>query len=115
MTTLAMNMGERLKEAGFVSLQGMLTIFLVLILLYLAIEVMHVLIARPAGSAKKKAQTELPAQTETVSESALVAEDDAAIIAAITAAITAMRADEGESGTFRVVSFARVRAKRSKN
>ncbi len=40
--------------------------------------------------------------------------DDAAIVAAITAAIAAMRAEEGNTGGFRVVSFKRVNSRKNR-
>ena len=50
---------------------------------------------------------------ETVIAAALAAaEDEGAVVAAITAAISAARAEAGESGAFRVVSFKRADRKR---
>ena len=101
---------ERLSTAGIVSLQGMLTIFLVLSILWGAVELMHFVLV---GRKEKKA-------TETVEESAPVVKsapavesapvavaDDGAIVAAITAAIAAQLASDGYTGGFRVVSFKR--------
>lgn len=103
------------SQAGIVSLMGMVTIFMVLALLWLAIEVMHVLLHREKKE-KKVPEALTPAPTApavtAAEETAMAAdlaqgEDEGAIVAAITAAITAMRADEGQTGAFRVVSFKR--------
>ena len=53
----------------------------------------------------------LLSEYEAVAPAPVAASDDGAIIAAITAAILAMRTDSGENGTFRVVSFKRVNRK----
>ena len=100
---------ERVSTAGIVTLQGMLTIFAVLAILWGAVEVMHRLLHRekPAG---KEAATEdpTPAVSATANDrTSPTVLDDGAIIAALTAAITAQRADEGNTGAFRVVSFKR--------
>ena len=106
---LATNLKELASTAGVVTLQGMLTIFLVLVALWLAIEIMHRLI----HGSNKKSKTEAPkaapaAPAQSVAPvAATAAQDDGAIIAAITAAILAARADEGNTSAFRVVSFKR--------
>ena len=97
---------ERATEAGIVTLQGMLTIFLVLAILWAAVEVMHAILH--AGDKKKKAAQSAPAPVAIVEETPAVEEtDDGATVAAIIAAITAMRAEEGNTTGFRVVSFKR--------
>lgn len=97
------------SKAGIVSLMGMATIFMVLALLWGAIEIMHLLLHR----GEKKAKAEKPAAVTPTAPvepapAPVSSEDDGAIVAAITAAITAMRAEDGVSGAFRVVSFKRV-------
>ena len=115
------------SQAGTVSLMGMATIFLVLALLWAAIEIMHRLLPliekaveamRRLLKKDKKASKNESAPEPTlvpVADSAPVApvaiEDDGAIIAAITAAIMAMRSESGESSAFRVVSFKRANRK----
>ena len=111
--------GERALTALIVSLQGMLTIFLVLALLWGAIEALHfALVGRKEKAAKKAAPAPeaAPAPTpapEAASAPAPVA-DDGAIVAAITAAISAQLASEGYTGGFRVVSFKRANASSKK-
>ena len=106
-----MTFSERLSTAGIVSLQGMLTIFLVLSILWGSVELMHYVLVGRKEKAQMKAQT--PAEVATPapvaeSEPAPVAvSDDGAIVAAITAAISAQLASEGYMGGFRVVSFKR--------
>ena len=112
---------ERTSTAGIVTLQGMLTIFAVLAILWAATEVMHRLIHRDRSEKKTRAEekrTSAPTQPTPNAEDAAIAaaiaatlaayEDSGATVAAITAAITAARADEGNTGAFRVVSFKRV-------
>ena len=110
-----MTFAERASMAGIVSLQGMLTIFLVLSILWGAIELLHYfLVGRKEKSVA--ATKDAPAEEATVQPSpvvenapvAPVATDDGAIVAAITAAISAQLADDGYTGAFRVVSFKRV-------
>ena len=119
---LAKPFSERASEAGIVTLQGMLTIFGVLAILWAAVEIMHFLLHR--GEKKEKApkekkpvaekKTSVAAPAEDAAIAAAIAaalaasEDEGATVAAITAAITAMRAEEGCTSGFRVVSFKRV-------
>ena len=101
------------SQAGIVFLMGMLTIFVVLALLWAAVEIMHRVLHR--GEKKEKPVPEKkPAPVGGTDDAAIAAaiaaalaasEDDGATVAAITAAITAMRAEAGDTSTFRVVSF----------
>ena len=114
------SLSDRASEALIVSLQGMVMIFAILALLWVAVEIMHFILHR--GEKKEKAPKEkdstpeksAPAPTSDAAIAAAIAaamaasEDDGATVAAITAAISAMRAEEGETGGFRVVSFTRV-------
>ena len=108
---LTQSFSERLSTSGVVALQGMLTIFLVLSLLWAAIEIMHRIIHREKPA--KKVESEKPAQNAPVAEetvaSAVTApsNDEGAIVAAIIAAITAAREEQGDTSGFRVVSFKR--------
>ncbi len=101
---------ERVSTAGIVTLQGMLTIFAVLAILWGAVELMHRILHREMPkTAEKKDETAVAVTTVGDTEvDAAPATDDGAIIAAITAAITAARANEGNTGAFRVVSFKRI-------
>ena len=114
---------DRLSTAGIVSLQGMLTIFLVLSILWGAVELMHYALVGRKEKKKATAAVEEPApvvesapavESAPVVESAPAVEsapvavaDDGAIVAAITAAIAAQLASDGYTGGFRVVSFKR--------
>ena len=107
------------SQAGVVSLMGMVTIFVVLALLWAAVEIMHRVLHRDE---KAKKSTEVSASATVGTDDAAIAaaiaaalaaaEDDGAVVAAITAAITAARAEAGETGAFRVVSFKRAERKR---
>ncbi len=113
---------ERAQEAGIVTLQGMVMIFAVLAILWAAVEVMHFILHRgdkkekvPAEKREKKPATEkadAPAGDAMIAAAIAAAmaasEDEGATVAAITAAISAMRAEQGCTGGFRVVSFKRV-------
>ena len=100
--------GERASTAGIVTLQGMLTIFLVLSILWGAIEIMHRVLHKDKKDTKKESA---PAAAPVVTPAPVEVQDDGAIIAAITAAIMAMRSESGESSAFRVVSFKRTNRK----
>ncbi len=115
-----MSFAERASTAGVVTLQGMLTIFLVLGLLWGCIEIMHAIIHRnepkaPRTSVKKsekKKQQPMPNAEDAAIAAAIAAalaasEDSGATVAAITAAISAALAEDGYTGGFRVVSFKR--------
>ena len=101
------------SQAGTVSLMGMATIFLALALLWAAVEIMHRLLHKDKKAAKKEsapAPTPAPA-AKPASVASVATEDNGAIIAAITAAIMAMRSENGEGNAFRVVSFKRANRK----
>ena len=100
--------GERFSTAGIVTLQGMLTIFAVLAILWGAVELMHLLLhkGRKKTSKKQSADTATPIPNAQ-SDAAAVHEDCGTIVAVIMAAITAMREEEGCADGFRVVSFKR--------
>lgn len=123
-------LADRAKEAGIVSLQGMVTIFAVLALLWLVIEILHRALSGNSGVKKEEtvqeekkpqkpapAKREAPKKAETPAPTAPVAPaasvDDGAIVAAITAAISAALAEDGYTGGFRVVSFKRASTRRN--
>ena len=106
---------DRATTALIVSLQGMLTIFLVLSILWGAIELLHLALGREKKAKPVKTAPAAPvaeAAPAPVAEPAPAASvaDDGAIVAAITAAISAQLASEGYTGGFRVVSFKRATA-----
>ncbi|MBQ9784763.1 MAG: OadG family protein [Clostridia bacterium] len=117
-----MNFSERAGEAGIVTLQGMVMVFAVLAILWAAVEIMHAIVHRGEKTEKapreKKGKKSAAEKAEAPTGDAMIAaaiaaalaasEDDGATVAAITAAISAMRAEEGCTGGFRVVSFKRV-------
>lgn len=102
---------ENAKEAGIVTLIGMVAIFSVLAILWGVIELLHFGLNLPAKRKAKKANAAVadPLVSDPVVPAAEQPDetDDGAIIAAITAAITAARAEEGQTTGFRVVSFRR--------
>ena len=107
-----LSMDKRASTAGIVTLQGMLTIFLVLSILWAAIEVMHRILHKDKKETKKEsAPVAAPAPVATPAPAPVEVQDDGAIVAAITAAIMAMRSENGESSAFRVVSFKRANRK----
>lgn len=109
-------LGSRLLNGLFYSLTTMATIFVVLALIWGILTVFNLLFARKE---REEAAAERPQETPAQSP-ALPAEDDAAVLAAITAAIACIleeeaRAKEREPGSFRVVSFKRSGAWDSKS
>ena len=105
---------EQFSIAGSVTLQGMLCIFGVLAILWGVIELMHVFLTKKTDAPKKTEKAPAPAvsasnekATEAAGAAVAATEDHGAIVAAITAAIMAARAENGETGAFRVVSFKR--------
>lgn len=112
-----MPFSDRASTAGVVTLQGMVTVFVVLAILWGAVEIMHRLLSKE----KKEENVSEPQATNAagmpnnndaavaaaIAAALAASEDDGATVAAITAAITAARAEEGNSAPFRVVSFKR--------
>ena len=107
---------DRIAMSGIVSLQGMLTIFLVLVIIWGAIEIMHCILHRGEKKVSAPVQSNpvaaVPNQEDAAVAAAIAAaiaasEDDGATVAAITAAITTARNESGENAPFRVVSFKR--------
>lgn len=100
---------EDAKEAGTVTLLGMVAIFAVLALLWLLIEILHRTLTRPEKPVEPEAHAFQPKATAApvVEAAPEAAADDGALVAAITAAISAAMAEEGYTGGFRVVSFKR--------
>ena len=107
------------SQAGIVSLRGIATIFMVLALLWVAVEIMHRVLHRdenekksPVASGSALPNPDDAAIAAAIAAALAAAEDDGAVVAAITAAITAARAEAGETTPFRVVSFKRAERKR---
>ena len=129
---LANSFSVRSSTAGIVSLQGMLTIFLVLAVIWGAIEIMHAVIHRNEPKPKKQPKPEKPKKADKATEdiptpnandaaiaaaiaaAMAAAEDEGALIAAITAAVSAALAEDGYTGGFRVVSFKRAATNRKR-
>lgn len=121
LTASGLDFSEKLALSGEMLLKGMGTVFLVLAILWGIIALFSVF----AGTAEKKpAPEKKPAAPAKKAEpkpeakpapaAAPAQTDDGALIAAITAAIEAYRAEEGLSGLpYRVVSFKRKSGKKS--
>ena len=118
LTTAPEGLSERAKIAGIVSLEGMVVIFAALTILWIAIEILHfVLHHRSASNADEAAPAPKAQAPVTPVASAPIAsapKNDAALIAAITAAISAAMAEEGYTGSFRVVSFKRANTRKNR-
>jgi sodium pump decarboxylase gamma subunit len=105
-----MALGDRVAYAGQLTLIGMVTIFAVLALLLGAISVMRVLL-QDKNNPKKKAVSqnndvmEMPAAVTPAPQPAHSVNDDAALLAAITAAIAVVWEAEHPGTGFRVVSY----------
>lgn len=110
--------GDAWAEAGKVTLLGLGMIFAVLALLWLVLSVFKLLFVK--NNAKKPAQNIEKAPAAEAEPAPAAATDDDALIAVITAAITAYRSseegmDSTEANGFRVVSFKRAGKSRSWN
>ena len=114
-----LNFSDRLSMAGTVTLQGMLTIFVVLAILWGTIEIMHRLLHRKKTPKKLQHEEQAPASVQTEAPSIatvpLTSSDNGELVAVITAAISAMLAEEGHTGGFRVVSFRRRESANKRN
>lgn len=99
-----MTFAERMTEAGIGTLIGVCTVFVVLILLWAFIEIMHFAVEKSTAPKKPKKQTETPAE-QTVSEPSA---DNNELIAVITAAVACMLEAQGVPATnFKIKSFRR--------
>ena len=111
---------EKLLNGLLVGLSGMIMVFFILTLLMVLIMLMSRIIngstkrkdtKAVAGSAEKKreeAQTIIPQADQQAKQ----ADTDNTLIAVITAAVSAYRTAEGNTGGFRVVSFRKNKKKR---
>ena len=111
-----MTLQERISYAGTVTLLGMLVIFSVLSIVWLAIVLMRTVLSR---FEKEPAKKDLPAPSAPVSEAPSAvnqpATDDGAILAAITAAIAVVWESEHPNTGFRVVSYRHLDARKPWN
>ena len=102
------NIVERLGEGGVVLVQGLITVFGVLAILWGVLALFRVFFydipEKRKSKKENKAVEEAPVQAPVIPASE--SEDEGAIVAAITAALSEYFAESGEySGGFRVVSF----------
>ncbi len=110
----AMSMGDRVAYAGRMTLIGMLTVFSALAILWGALALFRIVLQRKSGEkvteASPKAASVAPAAPVSPVSPAPTT-NDSEIVAAITAAISVMLAEEngGTVQGFRVVSFRRMR------
>ena len=100
------SVGDKFAYGGQMLLIGMSVVFSVLLILWGALELFHLIVTKlPAALEKKRAkQTEVP--TETVAP--IVENDDESETVAVIAAAIAAASEENPAGSFRVVSFRRV-------
>lgn len=111
-TALAMDLGERIAYAGRMTLIGMVTIFAALSILWGALVLFRIGLRAAEDRKRASAPTATPATKSAVSAHPATNEEET--VAAITAAITVMLAEEngGSAPVFRVVSFRRTRNNR---
>lgn len=118
LSVFAMTTADKFALSGEMMLKGMGTVFMVLVLLWGILALFSVIFGtqakKPADEEKTASAQQKPKTvqaSETVSQkpaSAAPASNDGALIAAITAAVEAYRAEEGNASLpFRVVSFKR--------
>ena len=108
LTKSNMPFAQRASEALTMVVMGMVMVFLVLAIIMLVLMLMERVFSKEP---KAKPVVEAPKKTEPVPAPVVQTQDDGAVIAAITAAISAMLAAENGTetyeGGFRVVSFKR--------
>jgi Na+-transporting methylmalonyl-CoA/oxaloacetate decarboxylase gamma subunit len=113
-----LSLADKFSLSGEMLLRGMGTVFMVLVILWGCLSLFKVFSApeKPAKAPKAEAAKPAPKEEKKTVPAPAPAEpapapaqtDDAAVIAAICAAIEAYRAEEGLSGLpYRVVSFKR--------
>ena len=101
--TTTMTLGERTAYCLQRTLIGLIIVFGVLAIIMLVLYVSKFIFSRETKPKKTEEKTEaVKNQAEEPAQN-----DDGEVVAAIIAAITAMREEEGNVGAFRVVSFKR--------
>ena len=106
-TAAPITLGEKLLYGGRMVLIGMLTVFLVLAILWLALEVLHYALHRGDKAKAKKEADAVTAPAPAPIMAAAPAEDEDEIAAVIAAAIYAAEESAPQS-KFRAVSFKRI-------
>ena len=100
------SVGEKFAYGGQMLLIGMSVVFSVLLILWGALELFHVVVTKlPAAIEKKREKKTAPAPAQEIAVTG--DEDDEEVVAVIAAAIAAA-SEESPAGSFRVVSFRRV-------
>lgn len=99
----ALTFAERIQHAGTGTVIGVMTVFTILIILWLILVVMQYVFG---STNKKETKAEV---VEAVVTQPVAKPDDTQLIAVITAAITAMFEAQGITTKFRVKSFRRTK------
>ena len=106
-TAAPSTLGEKLVYGGRMVLIGMLTVFLVLSILWLSLELLHFLLHRGDKAKAKKEAAAVAAPAPAPIMAAAPTEDEDEIAAVIAAAIYAAEESAPQS-KFRAVSFKRI-------
>lgn len=112
-----MTMNERLSQALVMVVMGVLMVFAVLATIMVVLMLTARLFTKDNSPKKAEKPTATVASEPKMPTAPVVepCEDDGAIVAAISAAISVMLAETGSTGKFRVVSFKRVDKKSAWN
>ncbi len=107
--TTTMEMSDRIGYAIQRSIIGMIIVFGVLAIIWLVLSLFKVVFYKDPNKKNKKEEKEVSETVQNVPTAPAAAPiiDNGATIAAIIAAISALRNEEGVTGGFRVVSFKR--------
>lgn len=107
--TTSMGLSDRIGYALQRTLIGLIIIFGVLAVIWLVLSLFKVIFYKDPNkkSAEKKVEKTPDPVPAPVPVQTVEAEDDGAVIAAIVAAVSAMRSEQGITDGFRVVSFKR--------
>lgn len=101
-----MTFAERMFEAGTGTVIGVLTVFLVLLILWGFIEIMHVVVVKATAPKKSKTAVAETEQKNGVDNQS--AADSTELIAVLTAAVACMMESQGAPVTsFKIKSFRR--------
>jgi sodium pump decarboxylase gamma subunit len=109
-----MTLPERISYAGTLTLLGMLVVFSVLAVVWLAIVLMRVILVTAEKTPKKENES-APASNPAPVQAQPVPNDDGALLAAITAAIAVVWESEHPGTGFRVVSYRHVGSRKPWN
>ena len=102
------SVADKFAYGGQMLLIGMSVVFSVLLILWGALELFHLIVTKLPAALEKKRKTDEPAEPENAIADSSLADDGEDETVAVIAAAVAAASEEYPEKTFRVVSFRRI-------